>query len=458
MRTRLNKVLERLRTSYWFVPTLLVALAIALSYATVWIDLVWRIDTGGQRFWVYGGRAEGAREVLSTIASAMITIASLTFSVTIVALTLAAQQFGSRLLYNFMRDRANQFVLGVFVATFVYSILVLRMVEGGESDAFVPQVSVTTALLLTLLSVGALIYFIHHTAEAIQADNVIEAVRQDLLDCAHALLPDGADASRREDEWAGAETMWQRLGENSAAVTARGSGFLQAVDIESLAALAAETRGVFRLGKRPGDFVMTGCELLRVSPAALLDDALAGTLNKHFILGARRTLIQDIQLPFQQLVEVALRALSPGINDPHTAIRCIDRLGDMLGEVLRRGEPPAVVRDKDGGIRLILELVTFASILGTAFDEIRRQASANPTVVARLLDTLLVLLDLAPTEAQRQAIGLQARLAYAQAIGQAGTEVERAALESRMRAIRARGAQTDGGRSRAAAAQTRDTV
>jgi uncharacterized membrane protein len=130
----------------------------------------------------------------------------------------------------------------------------------------------------------------------------------------------------------------------------------------------------------------------------------------------------------------------------------------MLGEVLRRGEPPAVVRDKEGGIRLILERVTFASILGTAFDEIRRQASANPTVVARLLDTLLVLLDLAPTDAQRQAIGLQARLAYAQAIGQAGTEVERAALESRMRAIRARGAQTDGGRSRTAAAQTRDTV
>jgi len=334
-------------------------------------------------------------------------------------------------------------VLGIFIATFLYAILVLRMVQGGESDAFVPQLSVTVALVLTLLSVGALIYFIHHTAESIQADNVIEAVRRDLLDCAHALLPDGADGPR-DAEWSEAESLWQRLREDSAAVAARGSGFLQAVDTQSLESLAAGKQAVFRLLKRPGDFVMTGCELLRVSPAALVDDAFAARLNRDFILGSRRTLIQDIELPFQQLVEIALRALSPGINDPHTAIRCIDRLGDMLGEVLRRGEPPVAARDTDGAIRLIFERVTFASILGTAFDEIRQQASPHPAVVARLLDTLRVLIEMAPTEAQRQAIALQARLAHLEAAEKAGTEAERALLEKRMRAIRALLAQGEG--------------
>lgn len=441
MKTQLSKVFERLRTSYWFVPTLLVAFAILLSYLTVRVDQVWNLDASGRRFWLYGGQPEGAREVLGTIATAMMTIASLTFSITIVALTLAAQQFGSRLLYNFMRDRANQFVLGVFLATFVYAILVLRMVHGGEANSFVPQISVTVVLALTLLSIGALIYFIHHTAESIQADNVIDAVRQDLQDCAHVLLPDGDANERRDDEWAEAMVLWQHRLADSLPVIARASGFLQAIDIESLIVQARDRQAVFRLLKRPGDFVITGSELARVAPASLVDDGFVARINRDFILGRRRTLIQDIDLPFQQLVEVALRALSPGINDPHTAMRCIDRLGDMLGEVLRRGAPPVVARDEQGVIRLIFERVTFSGVLGTAFDEIRRQASGNPTVIARLLDTLAVLVELARTDAQRDAIGRQARLAHEQAIGQAGTEVEHAVLESRMRAIQARLAQ-----------------
>lgn len=173
---RLANLWESLRTSYWFVPTLMTAGGVALSFASVHLDervnYKWVRTVG----WIWAGGAEGARQVLSTIAGSMITVAGVAFSITIVALTLASNQFGPRLLRNFVRDAGNQIVLGTFIATFVYCLLVLRTVRGEDDTEFVPYVSVTLGVAFALTSLGVLIYFIHHVAISIQAENLIASV------------------------------------------------------------------------------------------------------------------------------------------------------------------------------------------------------------------------------------------------------------------------------------------
>lgn len=411
MTTRLTELIERLRSSYWFVPTVMAAIALLLSYVMVWIDTTIG-DLPKRSFWLYTGHADGAREVLSTIATAMITIATLAFSVTIVALQLAASQYGSRLLYSFMRDRANQVVLGVFVSGFLYALLVLRTIDSGDGSTFVPQLAVTLALVLALLGVAALIYFVHHTAEVIQADNLIAAVSRDLADYIGSLWPAVEQEPEYQREAEEGRRLWLRLEADSAPVRAADSGFLQAIDNEALARLAVKRDAVVRLLKRPGDFVAHDDALAAVHPAARVDDALVRVVDGAFVLGARRTLVQDVELPFQQLAEVAVRSLSPGIYDPFTAERCIKRIADGLYQVMVRAEPRRVWRADDGRIRLLFAGATFASIAEAALTELRAAGASSTLVMARLLDTLGELARRARTDAQRKVLLEHARLVH----------------------------------------------
>lgn len=426
MKTRLSELFERLHSSYWFVPAVMAAFALLLSYITTRLEDA--VSPGLKRsFWLYTGDAGGAMEVLSVIATATITIASLTFSVTIVALTLAASQYGPRVLYSFMRDRSNQVVLGVFIGVFIYALMVLRTVQ-GDGATFVPQLAVTTALVLALCGIGALIYFIHHIAEEIQADNLIAAVSRELTGCVKTLLPPAAQEEEYQREAEAARALWDGVQADSDVVCAQGRGFLQAVDIEALQRIAAQQQLVMRVLKRPGEFVIYASALVAIHPAARVDRALADVCNGAFILGARRTLIQDVELPFQQLAEIAIRGLSPGVYDPFTALRCIAWLADGLIQVMERGEPRAVRRDTEGKVRLLLSVPGFASIADASFTELRANGAANTLVMKKLLETLLELYRRARTDAQRRVLSGHAHVVYEAALARAGDETGRNVL------------------------------
>jgi uncharacterized membrane protein len=396
MRIWLANLWEDLRTSYWFVPTVMCALALALAFLTLHIDGRNRFDWITGLGWVYTGGAEGARSLLSTVASSVITVAGVVFSITIVALTLASSQFGPRLLRNFMRDLGNQITLGTFTATFLYSLLVLRTVRGdaeGADAPFVPHVSVTTAILLTVASLGVLIYFIHHVAASIQAPYVIAAVTNDLNELTEALFPDEIGADRDRDDApppAGADAF--DVPGRPADVPAPRAGYIQAVDPDAALDLARHHDVVIQFTRRPGHFVVTGQPLARILPADRLDDDLVKHVTALFIFGPHRTLPQDAEFAIEQLVEIAVRALSPGINDPITAIACVDHLGDALSRLATRRFPsPYRLDPHDGRLRVIAYPTDFPQITDAAFNQIRQYGRTSAAVTLRLLETIAVI-------------------------------------------------------------------
>lgn len=377
-----------LRYSFWFLPSLLVLGAFLLSLLMVAAD-----ELVGSREWtlpriIYQGGPEGARALLSTVAGSMISVTGITFSITIVALTLASSQFGPRLLRNFMRDPRNQAVLGIFLATFVYCLMVLRRVRGVEDTAFVPHLAVAVGLVLALGSLGFLIFFIHHVAQSIQAENVIAGVSRDLdsaIDkCYPKMIGKALDSHSTLDK----ESMPEVAAEKIREVVARSGGYVQAIEGTGLIELAQETGMTLHIICRPGDFVFAGSPLLRAWPADRLSEQIEEAINERFLLGNQRTGEQDIEYAAHQLVEIALRALSPGINDSFTAINCVDRLGAALADLATRKPPSGFRYDEDDHLRVITRVVTFEEMLDTAFDQIRQCARTNAAVTIRLLEII----------------------------------------------------------------------
>jgi uncharacterized membrane protein len=333
--------------------------------------------------WVYSGGPEGSMSLLSAIASSMVTVAGVTFSITIVSLTLASSQFGPRLLNNFMRDRGNQVVLGIFISTFVYCLLVLRTIR--TDDPFVPHISITFGIILALLSFFFLIYFIHHIATSIQAEHVITLVWKDLERMTDLLYPEElghgqGEADLRKDE------APPGFSAGAMSIECLGTGYVQSVDAEGIMEIAKERDLIFRLEHGPGDFVIKGTCLALVWPGSSASEDLAGALNDKFYLGRQRTPVQDLQFCIEQLVEVAIRALSPGINDTFTAIACIDRLSAGVFRLAGRRIPSPYRYDDNDRLRVIAYPLTFSGYVGSAFNLIRQ--NANIAVIIRLLESL----------------------------------------------------------------------
>ena len=403
MKSRLENIWETLSSSLWFVPATMTVLASALAFGGIALDD--RLAEGG---WTYGGGPEGAREVLSAIASSMITVAGVTFSITIVALTLASQQFGPRLLRNFMRDRGNQVVLGTFIATFTYSLIVLRTIRSDGTE-FVPHLSVTLGIALALASLGVLIYFIHHAAVSIQAPEVIAMVAADLTEGIDRLFPETLGRPPAEAEHDFRPEAVGRFEREAETIPCPATGYLQSIENDRLMALADENNLVFLLPCRPGDFMIEGNKLIHVKPCA--DEKIADKVQDCFIFGDERTHLQDIQFTIHQLVEVAVRALSPSINDPITAINCIDRLAAALCRLARRSMPSAYRHDDQGRLRiLVARPVRFGELVDGAFNLIRQHARSSAAVTLRLLEAIILVAERAQREEDRAALFNQARM------------------------------------------------
>lgn len=411
MRARLISLWETLHASYWFVPSLMAVTAVLLAYLMLQVDEALGTTRANEIEWLYTGGADGARAVLSAIAASTIGVAGTTFSITIAALTLASGQFGPRLLRNFMRDTGNQIVLGTFIATFLYSLLTLRSVRSIDELEFVPHVAVSVSLLLAMASVGVLIYFIHHVASSIQAANVITTAARELDDAIGRLFPETAGRGEEAPETPPAGSVLPVDFEYEAAIVpARGSGYLLVVDADRLIEIARERDMILRLAHRPGDFVVEGTPLARIWPRERNDDRLIKAVNDAMVLGAERSVAQDLEFPINQLVEIAVRALSPGVNDPFTAITCIDRLSTGLCRLAGRKFPSPYRYDEENTLRLIARPFSFSGAVDAAFDQIRQYGRASVAVTIRLLDAIAVVAGCTRTDEQRAVLRRHAEM------------------------------------------------
>ncbi|AFY89284.1 DUF2254 domain-containing protein [Chroococcidiopsis thermalis] len=431
---KIGKIWDNLHSSYWFLPTIMAAIAIALAFTMLNLDRAGFYGPLEKWGWIYAGGANGAREVLSSVAGSVISVAATAFSITIVALQLAASNYSPRVLRNFMQDRGNQVVLGTFIATFVYSLLVLRTVrgDGDDYDSFVPQLSVTVGLLLGLASIGVLIYFIHHAATIIQVSHIIMDASNDLHGAIERLFPEklGRSLPKPHEHAIPANFDWDAY-----PVKANNSGYVQAIDNEELMQIACDRQLLLQIKSRPGRFVVKGSDLVMVFPGDKVNRKLSDRINDAFMFGRQRTEQQDVEFPVNQLVDIALRAISPGINDPTTAIECIDQLSAGLSHLAQREIPSAYRYDDDNNLRVIAEPFTFAGLTDAAFNQIRQYGKSDVGVVIRLLEAIATIARYTQNEKDRAALRRHAEMIRHDSHQAVSQELDRQDIEKRYQAV-----------------------
>jgi uncharacterized membrane protein len=398
---------EVLRTSLWYVPALEVGAAIVLFIGTLAADRAAYHGDFALPGWVISGSADAARQILTTIAAAIITVVGVVFSIILVTLTLASTQFGPRMLRNFIRDRGTQVTLGTFVGTFVYSVLVLASIGVGSHGDFVPHISVTVTLGLMVADLAVLIYFIHHTAVSIQLPQVIASIAADL---AEAIKEQGSGNPEPHPK-AGptAVELVARTESSGAVLLAPASGYVQFIKHRDLVRLATEADAVISLEHRPGHFIVYGHRFATVWPpeaAPLVRQALG---HAH-IVGPYRTLSQDVSFGIDQLVEIALRALSAAVNDTFTALTCIDWLGENLCKIVDQWHPARVHRDAKGFIRVIAAEPSYERLVQRSFEKLRQSSLGSPAVMIRLLEALARIMAETTTQGQRRVLLEQAAM------------------------------------------------
>jgi uncharacterized membrane protein len=377
---------EMLRTNLWLVPAVEVVAAAALFAATYALDRAAFAGDFVLPGWLLSGSPDAARQILTAIAAAIITVVGLVFSIVIVALTLTSTQFGPRMLRNFIRDRGTQVTLGTFVATFVYAVLALGSIGQG-GPAFVPHISITVTLALMVADLAVLIYFLHHIATQIQLPQVIAGIAADLAAAIELQAGPGA-----ADSGAGAARLVAGLHGPGGEVAAPRSGYLQYIQHRLLIRLAADLGVVIHLRYRPGHFLVQGHPYATVWPADAAGQ-VARELSRAHITGPYRTLAQDVSFGIDQLVEIAIRALSPAVNDTFTALTCIDWIGDSLCKVTSRWQPTRIYRDAAGVVRLITTETTYERLVQRSFEKIRQAGRGMPAVMIRQLDALSKIME-----------------------------------------------------------------
>lgn len=375
MNAHIRKFLSEFADTFWVVPGAIVLSGVLAAIGLVAVDRSgilpdWLLDNA----WLYNGGGTGARTLLGAVASSTIGVAGTVFSITIAALSLAAGQMGPRLLRNFVRDRGNQFTLGAFLGTFSYALMVLRSVRTQSEGEFVPHLALTVGILLAFVCVATLVYFVGHMAGRINVDTVIELVSDDVRSTLQRLAVDKAQPPAPPSSyWRDAEPV----------VDAR-RGYLQHLDQEGLANWAAENNTPIRLLVRSGDYVFPGAP---IAVAARATDEVGEAIRNATALGAQRGSAADLDFSVRQLVEVAVRALSPGINDPHTAMSVLDRLGSALCDLAPLHLPTGVVLRSDRVI-LMVPTVDYDGLVDSMFHMIRQNARGSAAVLLRLLRVL----------------------------------------------------------------------
>lgn len=399
MITKLRHEWQEMRSSFWFVPALIVLDAVVLATLLITVDTT--VDLQVLERWplLFGAGAAGARDLLTTVASSMITVAGVVFSITIVALSLTSSQYTSRVLRNFMRDRINQIVLGVFVGIFAYCLVVLRVIRGSDEGGFVPSLAVLVGLILAFVGIGYLIFFIHYISKSIQASSIIATAARETLTAVDHLFSQELGEGAEEDTdgylvRAFAEQAWS-------AVPARKTGYIQRIDADDLLHLARKYQTIVRMEHGIGEFVVEGTPLISVAKWGKLDDATTNELNGAYVIGRQRVVEQDAAFGIRQLVDIAMKALSPGINDTTTAVICMDYLTAILARLATRRITTSHWMDDQGELRVMARGPSFESLLSEAFDQIRQNAGGNVAILSRMLGALQTIAGLTASPSRR---------------------------------------------------------
>lgn len=374
-RLRLLFSIDRLAGTLWFIPAVMAVASLLAATLSLYIDSRWQPGDDGFFSVLFQANVSGAQAMLSTIAGSMMTVAGVVFSVTVVALTLASSQFGPRLLRGFITDNVNQAVLGTFIATFLFSLIILKAAYQNADTPFIPHVSLLVSLFFALASIAALILFIHRITISIQASSIIGRVLTQFASSIDHLTTAKAPSAPS----AGADFHADLI----QTFAAPDSGYLARVDTESIITWSQEVDRHLALHIRLGEFVAADMALFTVSGPPLTDadrDLLRGAIT----IATQRIPIQDLACSILQIVEIAVRSLSPGINDPFTAIACIDRLSGPLRVLAGRYFAPEFVNDDNDMVRLHMPTETWPSIMAACFAQIRQNAQGKPAVFSSL--------------------------------------------------------------------------
>ncbi|AKH37612.1 MULTISPECIES: DUF2254 domain-containing protein [Nitrosomonas] len=422
-----------LRSSFWFLPAIIVAASIALAAGAINVESAIESETLARWPRLFGAGAEGARQMLSTIANSMMAVVGVTFSMTLVTLTLASSQYTSRVLGSFIRNRTTQTVLGIFAGIFTYCLLVLRTIRDNGEDTFVPGIAVFLGVFFALAGIGVLILFIHHIATSIQASNIICSVAEDTIAAIKIVFPERNPHNNSKED----ETLLRRLlieAEDWEEVLAGKSGYIQSIDYEALKKLAHEKGTIIKTEHGIGNFVVKGAPLASLPRQDLLEEKTFHKVCSFYGIDSHRTIEQDPDFGIRQIVDMAVKALSPGVNDTTTVITCIDYLTSILCFLVQRNSPLRIYYEK-GEPRLIRMNPTFETLLDTSFEEIRRNASGNARVIISMLDALKIIGATSPLVSHRKALGEQAKKVAELAEGSIESTHDLAAIRARLETL-----------------------
>ncbi len=392
MRDRIMLIWNTIIQSYWFIPSLMLVGVLILLKVTMSIDSStlsdsWAMDISWLRF----GSVEGARQLLSSIVGSLITVIGLLFSMTMVVFTLASSQYGPQVMRHFMGDRVTQFVLGTLVSTFIYCLLVLRNIGNHESGSFVPHISVSLGLFLTLGSLCILIYFIHHVTLQIQPHTITRQLANELIEGFGRVYPIKFDemktAADRPDE-SQHQRFKHKMDQQGQALYAKENGYVQAIALDMLAELVEDSEVYIELDIMPGDLVTQGQRIGQFVAPDQDKESTECRIREACILGAVRTVHQDNAFAIQRIVSIAVRALSPGLNEPFVSILCIDYLTIALQHLSERHVPSGRHFDSEGQLKIVSQILDYGDFLSQAFDPILHFGESYPKIKEHIVTNL----------------------------------------------------------------------
>lgn len=390
-------------STFWFLPVLILGFSVLLSIGLVSLDSVVTISHKGWIRFFLVNSSDSARSILSTTSGAMIGVAGTVFSVVLVALTLASSQFGPRLIKNFMYVRLNQIVLGSYVATYLYCLLVLNAIRDNDGYTFIPSISILVAILAAMLNIILLIIFIHQIAVSIQADRVISDISEFMEKQVETLFPAEITNEINEKEKIDAEITV--LGyKNTTSVKAPKSGYIQYIDNDNLIKNVSQLNSVLRLNYRPGHFLVKGLEIGILYSNELSGEVDLEDLLDQIVIGKTKTAQQDLEYSIHQIVEIAARALSPGVNDPYTAITCIDHLTATMCYLAKAHFPSKYCYDDDEYLRVINNNLDFEGVLDAAFNQIRQFSGGSTAVIIKLMEAQITIFRFSKIEKHKKAL------------------------------------------------------
>ncbi|HHF7367936.1 TPA: DUF2254 domain-containing protein [Legionella bozemanae] len=390
MKSKILDFFSKLRASYWYIPLLMCVISLLLAVLTLRLDhiLVWHwLEKWG---WFHANNPEGARSILSTIATSMITVAGVTFSMTIVAVAFAGSQVGPRLTSNFMRDRANQITLGTFIATFLFCLFILLALFNANKEGipqingqvFIPQISLLMAIIFTISSLVVLIGFIHHIPESINMSNVIAQVGEDLnsqISCQFPINIGKEHTQKSIDLSLLRKTL----------VKSTTQGYIRILEGNSLIDIATKNDLIIQLEVRPGTYITEDATLLTIFSSQKVDENIQKQCTDVFALGHKRNQEQDILFLVDEMVEIIARALSPGINDPFTAMTCLDWLQSSIQKLSKTDEPSAYRADVENKLRLITKPIPFQEFCDLMFNRVQPYVCRDRNATFHLMEVII---------------------------------------------------------------------